>query len=176
MLMCGMINGYRRVLCHLSLSGLLLLAGCSTAKNAAGTPDIRLDQQTVAVMTTVDAEEAERLRLSLLRGQGLPASAQLFSIDELIRINPALGKIATQLADCEISRPIPPPASPTDRQTSNGYLVLQRGGDPDQPCHGSVSRADRESWSDKAGEVLIGLLVVGMAGFLAAVPFLFHIF
>jgi len=151
---------------------LILLAACSTTKEAAEQPDVQLDQETVAVMTTVNAEEAQRLRLSLLRGQAPPASARLFSIDTLLQVNPALGKLASQLAECEISRPLPP----SDPQTGTGYLVLQRGGDPDRPCHGSVSAADKESWSDKAGELLLGVLMVGLAGFLAAAPFLFHIF
>jgi hypothetical protein len=166
-----MINGYRRVPC-LGLLGFMLLAACSTTRDATDAPRARLDQHTVAVMTTVNAEEAQRLRLELLRGQPPPPSAQLFSIDELIRTNPTLGKLASQLADCEISRPI----RPTDQQTSTGYLVLQRGGDPDRPCHGSVSAADQESWTDMAGELLLGLLLVGVAGFLAAAPFIFHIF
>jgi len=160
----------RRTLVLLTL--IPLAAACSTTKHAGEAPRALLDQQTVAVMTTVNAEEAERLRLSLLRGQPLPTSAQLFSIDGLSQANPALGKLAAQLGDCEISRPIPP----TDRQTSTGYLVLQRGGDPDRPCHGSVSAADQESWTDKAGEVLLGLLMVGVIGFLAAAPFIFHVF
>lgn len=155
-----------------SLPVVLLLSACSTGREAATAPRIRLDQQTVAVMTAVNAEEADRLRLSLLRGQPPPPSAQLFSIDELARSNQVLGKMAAQLADCEISPTIPP----TDAQTSTGYLVLQRGGDPDQPCHGSVNDADHESWADKAGEVVVGLLVICVAGFMAAAPFLLHIF
>jgi len=157
------------------MSALLLTMACSTGREAAA-PRIRLDQQTVAVMTAVNSEEAERLRLTLLRGQLLPPSAQLYSIDELVRSNPALGKVAAQLMDCEVSRVIPPPTPSTGAQSGTGYLVLQRGGDPDQPCHGPVNDADRESWADKAGELVIGLLMIGVTGFLAAVPFLFHIF
>jgi len=151
---------------------VLLLSACSTGREAASAPRVILDRQTVAVMTAVNAEEADRLRLSLLRGEPPPPSAQLISIDELNRSNPALGRVAVQLADCEISPPIPP----MDAQTSSGYLVLQRGGDPDHPCHGSVVAADQESWTDKAGELLIGVLVIGVVGFLAAAPFIFHVF
>ncbi|MBI3621768.1 MAG: hypothetical protein HY208_06225 [Nitrospirae bacterium] len=170
-----MATGCRRALCLL-LPGLLLLTACATTTHSGEAPRALLDQQTVAVMTAVNAEEAERLRLSLLRGQPLPASAQFFSIDGLTQANPTLGKLAAQLGDCEISRPIPPPIPPMDRQTSTGYLVLQRGGDPDRPCHGSVSAADQESWTDKAGELLLGLLMVGVVGFLVAAPFIFHVF
>jgi len=156
-----------------ALSLLLLTAACSTTKESAQGAHLRMDEQTVAVMTAVNADEAERLRISLLRGQPPPPSAQLFSIDQLAHSNPALGKIAMQLADCEISRPIPP----TDAQTSTGFLVLQRGGDADEPCHGEPSTTERMSqWSDKAGELLLGLLVVGLAGFLVAAPFIFHVF
>ena len=157
---------------RLGVLGLLLFtAACATTKTES--PRIRLDEETVALMTTVNAEEAERLRIALLRGQPPPPSAQLFSIDQLVRINPALGKIAMQLTDCEISRPIPP----TDAQTTSGYMVMQRGGNPDEPCHGEASTSEQMSrWSDKAGELLLGLLVVGAAGFLVAAPFLFHIF
>jgi hypothetical protein len=151
---------------------VLLLSACSTGREAATAPRLILDRQTVAIMTAANAEEADRLRLSLLRGQPPPSSAQLISIDELNRSNPTLGNVAAQLADCEISPPLPP----TDTQTSSGYLVLQRGGDPEQPCHGSVIAADQESWTDKAGELLVGVLVIGMVGFLAAAPFIFHIF
>ncbi|MBI3620887.1 MAG: hypothetical protein HY208_01670, partial [Nitrospirae bacterium] len=169
-----MAIGSQRTLC-LGLSGIILFAAaCTTTKHAGEALRALLDQQTVAVMTAVNAEEAERLRLSLLRGQPLPASAQLFSIDGLTQANPALGKLAAQLGDCEISRPIPPPIPPMDRQISTGYLVLQRGGDPDRPCHGAVSAADQESWTDKAGELLLGLLMVGVVGFLVAAPFIFH--
>jgi hypothetical protein len=167
-----MAIGYQRTLC-LGLSGIIFFtAACSTTKHAGEAPRTILDQQTVAVMITANAEEAERLRLSLLRGQPLPPSAQLFSIEGLTQADPTLGKLASQLADCEISRPI----APANRQTSTGYLVLQRGGDPDRPCHGSVSAADEESWSDKAGALLLGLLMVGVAGFLIAAPFIFHVF
>jgi hypothetical protein len=58
-----------------------------------------------------------------------------------------------------------------------GYRVLQRGGDPDQPCHGEASMGDQiAQWGDKAGELLVSLLVIGVTGFLIAVPFIFHIF
>jgi len=135
-------------------------------------PRLVLDRNSVAVMTALNAEEADRLRLSLLRGQPPPPSAQIFLIDDLNRSNPVLGKVAAQLADCEISPPIPP----TDAQTSSGYLVLQRGGDPDQPCHGSVSASDQEAWTDKAGQLLVGVLLIGVVGFMVAAPFIFHIF
>jgi hypothetical protein len=168
----------RRIPHYLGMvSVILLTAACSTGKEAAMAPRIRLDQQTVAVMTAVNVEEAERLRLSLLRGQPPPPSAHLVSIEELVRSDPALGKLAAQLMDCEISRPIPPPTPSTNAQTSTGYLVLQRGGDPDQPCHGEPSMGDQMvQWSDMAGELLIGLLAIGVTGFLAAAPFIFHIF
>jgi hypothetical protein len=171
---------FRRRISRLGILSAILLAivcstgACSTGKEAAA-PRIHLDHQTVAVMTEVNPEEAERLRLSLLRGQPLPPSAQLFSIEDLDRTNPALGKVAAQLMDCEISRVIPPAASSTDARNSTGFLVLQRGGDQDQPCHGSAND-DQESWADKAGELMVGLLVIGVAGFLAAAPFIFHVF
>jgi hypothetical protein len=161
--------------CLSLISTILLTVACSTGREAAA-PRIRLDQQTVAVMTAVNFEEAERLRLTLLRGQLIPPSAHLYSIDELDRSNPALGKIAARLTNCEISQVIPPPTPSTGAQRETGYLVLQRGGDPDQPCHGSLNDADDESWSDKAGELVIGLLVICVTGFLAAVPFIFHVF
>jgi len=161
-----------RWLLVVGLLNVLLLPACTTGREAATAPRIHLDRQTVAVMTAVNEEEAERLRLTLLRGDPPPASAHLVSIGELSQSNPTLGHVASKLMDCEISRPI----APTDAQTSTGYLVLQRGGSPDQPCYGSVSEDDHESWSDKAGELLLGLLMIGVVGFLVAAPFIFHVF
>jgi hypothetical protein len=170
----------RRILCPGIPSAILLAIVCSTGACSTGkeatAPRLHLDHQTVAVMTEVNPEEAERLRLTLLRGQPLPPSAQLFSIEDLVRTNPMLGKVAARLMDCEISRVIPPPAYSTDAHINTGYLVLQRGGDQDRPCHGPAYDIDQESWTDKAGELMVGLLVIGVVGFLAAVPFIFHVF
>jgi hypothetical protein len=156
---------------------ILLLPACSTTRGTTEGPRFRLDRQTIAVMSAANEEEAERLRLELLRGQPPPPSAHLVSIEELVRTNPALGNVAAQLMDCEVSRTIAPPVAPTDAQTGTDYLVLQRGGDPDQPCHGEANMGDQIAhWGDKAGELLVSLLAIGVAGFLAAAPFIFHIF
>jgi hypothetical protein len=150
------------------LSLFLTTAACSTAKTATDAPRVTFDRRSIAMMTVPTTDDAERLRQSLLRGELLPPSARIVPVGELDRINPSLSKIAAQLAECEISPPIA-------TSTSAGYVVLQRGSDPDNPCEGTPQPlSDRlKKAGDTAGEILMGLLVVGLVGFGIAAPFLF---
>ena len=117
-------------------------------------------------------DEAERLRDKLRRGEPLPASATIMPLAELDRFDAEFSKVAARLGECAISQPIPPGHG----RTGSDYVVLQRGSDGDTPCHGAApaptERSTYETVEEHAGQVLLGLLLVGLAGLLIALPFL----
>jgi hypothetical protein len=117
-------------------------------------------------------DETERLRDKLRRGDPLPPTTTIVPLAELDRLDPELSTIAARLGECAISQPIPP------RQGRMGgdYVLLQRGGDAETPCQEAVpappERSTYDTINEHAGQVLIGLLMVGLAGLLIALPFL----
>jgi hypothetical protein len=121
-------------------------------------------------MTVPTAEVAEELRLSLLGGKPIPSTAEIIPVSQLDRINPALGKAAARLGECQISQPIPPMGN----ATGNAYIVLQRGGNPGSSCQPAKpdSQGFFQRFDEKAGEVFIGILAVGLTGLLIALPFI----
>lgn len=152
---------------------LAVAAACSTPGAVIDGDRPAFDRRSVALMRTHTLEEAERLRSALLRGEPLPSATAIVPISELDQLDPALSKIAAQLGECHISSPIPPGQNRRD----GDYTLLQRGSDAATPCQGGAPapppRSLYETINERAGELLIGLLVVGLAGFLIAVPFLF---
>ena len=151
---------------------LVLTAACSTPGPVANDrPGPAFDRQSIALMRTHNREVAEQIRADLLRGGPLPPSAEIVRIGELDRINPSLSLIATQLGECEIS----PPIASNVRPEEGAHLVLQRGGSAAVACQAGEP-VELKSWfetiEELGGELLIGLLAVGLVVVLAALPFL----
>ncbi|MEW6325455.1 MAG: hypothetical protein AB1515_08740 [Nitrospirota bacterium] len=165
------LSHYRRGIRWIILP--VLAAACSTTGPTVN-DDRRaaFDRNAVALIRTFSADEAGRIRQALLRGEPFPASTAIVPIGELDRIHPSLSLIATRLRDCEISEPI---ASNAGREGAE-FVLLQRGGGRATPCHGEMPAETRSLYQridEWGGELLIGLLLIGLAGALAALPFLF---
>jgi hypothetical protein len=117
-------------------------------------------------------DEAEQLRDKLRRGDPLPPTTTIIPFAELDRLDPELSTVAARLGECAISQTIPP------RQGRMGgdYVLLQRGSDAETPCHGAApappERSTYDTFNEHAGQLLMGLLMVGLAGLLIALPFL----
>ncbi len=160
------------IVCFTCSLFMLFAAGCAIKRVGNEGPRAAFTQKTVALMTVPTAEAAEDLRQSLLSGKSLPPTAEIIPIGQLDRISTMLSKTAAGLRNCEVSQPIPP----TGNTTSNAYLVLQKGGDPEGSCQ-RVGRNPLEFFQEideKVGEVFMGLLVVGLTGLLIALPFILH--
>jgi hypothetical protein len=158
-------------LCLLYFIPLILLAtGCTTKRTATEGPKTVFNRNTVALMIMPMFEDAEILRLSLVRGKPLPASAEIIPIPQLENISRVLSKAAVGLRECGVSRVIPP----AETNIGNAYIVLQKGS-----ATGDCQMTDQDSQTffqkidEKGGEILIGLLSIALAVFLAALPFIF---
>ena len=149
---------------------MLLAVGCATNRVGNEGPKTAFTQKTVALMIVPTAEAAEILRLSLLQGKSLPPDAEIIPIRQLDQISTVLSKAAAELRDCDVSRPIPP----TETTLGNAYIVLQRGSATGNSCR--PIEPDQQSFfqkiDEKGGEVLIGLLSVGLTLLLIALPFI----
>ena len=161
-----------RIQCVIFLAFLLdAIAGCAGPRPVSGEVSHSFDRRSVVMMTVSTAEEGERLRSSLLEGAPLPQSATVIPINRLDQLNPELSKTAMQLNDCEIS----PPLRLKGASGRESIVVLQRGHNATPPCYGATkSFSDRyHDFEEKAGQLLIGLLMVGIAGLAIVVPYLF---
>jgi hypothetical protein len=150
---------------------LLLAAGCSTKQVGSKDGKIVFNEKTVALMIMPTYMEAETLRLSLLKGRPLPPSAEIISIPQLQGISTALSTAAAGLRECGVSRAIPP----SETNIGNAYIVLQKGNAAGTTCQGiegSDSKTLLQKIDEKGGEILLGILSVGIVLFLIALPFL----
>jgi len=155
---------------------LVIAAACSTPRAAsdghqeADRP--AFDRRSVALMRLHSFDEAEQLRDKLRRGDPLPPTTTIIPLAELDRLDPELSTVAARLGECAISQPIPPGHGRMD----GDYALLQRGSSAETPCEGAVpvppERSTYDTIEEHAGQVLIGLLMVGLAGLLIALPFL----
>lgn len=163
----------RRSWLLLSILPILLSPACAATKAAGDRPPPTFDRRAVALIAATTSDEAERQRQRLLEGEPLPSGATIIPLSELDQIDPALSTQAARLAPCEVSRPAESPAAP-----EGGYVVMQRGTDPASSCvETPPTLSERlKQIDEKGGELLIGLLMIGLVGFFAAVPFIFGIF
>jgi hypothetical protein len=148
---------------------LMFTAACASRPIALESAPVGFDRRSVAIITTPSAMEADDIRKALREGAATPPSARIVPIGELDRINPSLSTVAIRLRECEVSEPM------LSNEAKGGYVLLQRGGELDAPCRqpppGLGEQARRVE--ERAGELLMGLLLVGLIGFLAVLPFLF---
>lgn len=158
-----------RTAAHLSI--ILLLLGCATHGGMTERQRADFSRGTIALITAPDAETAEVIRKSLKRGAPLPPDAEIIPVVRLDRTDPALARAAARLQDCEVSAVIPPSVPAESR-----YKIVQRGGPPYSACRGGDrgrSFAEMyEKFDEKAGELLMGLLVVGLVALSIALPFI----
>ena len=127
----------------------------------------------VALMTESTYEDAEFRRQSLLRREPLPSYANVMPISELDQMDPLLSTTATRLTTCGVS-PVIKSARADD---TVGFVILQRGSDDGSTCEkkGLTFTERMKKIDEVGGELLMGILLVGLAGFLIAAPFLFGI-
>ena len=153
---------------------VLLINGCATPRAPLEAPPVRFDRQMVALMTESTYEDAEFRRQSLLRREPLPSYANVMPIGELDQVNPSLSIVAMHLRACEVSSVITSGRADGTRY----YVLLQRGGDNDTTCtKEEMTIGERLKKMDEiGGELLMGILLVGLAGFLIAAPFFINIF
>jgi hypothetical protein len=151
---------------------MLSTVGCTVKLVGSEGQRTAFTQKTVALMRAPTAQAAESLRQSLLRGESLPPTAEIISIAKLDRISTVLSNVAAGLGDCQVSQSIPP----AENTTGNGYIVLQKGGDPEGPCRGEEQNSPGffQEMDEKIGELFMGLLLVGLTGLLIALPFILH--
>jgi hypothetical protein len=165
-------------MCHLgivrfmSILMMLFAVGCAAKRVGSEGQGTAFPHKTVALMKVPTAQGAESLRQSLLRGEFLPPTAEVISMNQLERMSTALGKVADGLGDCQVSQPIPM----AENSTGNGYIVLQKGGDSEGACWEKERNSPGffQEMDEKIGELFMGLLVVGLTGLLIALPFILH--
>ena len=104
-------------------------------------------------------------RLRLRPGEKVPVDGVV-----LDGISTVLSKAADGLRECGVSRVIPP----AEANIGSAYIVLQRGNTPGDSCE--FIEKDQQSFSqkidEKGGEVLIGILSIGLTILLIALPFI----
>ena len=152
----------------LSILMFLFFPACSLKHPDIHQRDLTLTPRTVALISAPTYDEATQISTSLQQGGHLPKSARLVSLKQLDQISPLIAKLALQLKRCEVSSPLEDPSG-------TGYLIMMIKNDSDKPCKKPKKPFSEsiKNLSDTAGQIMIGLLLVGGTAFLAALPFLF---
>jgi hypothetical protein len=153
---------------------VIIATACSTKRTIIERSSVSFDRWSIALMTVPTSQAAERLRESLLRGERRPPSTTIIPITKLSKVDPGLITTAIRLSECEVSSPI----ESSSTHFGAFYFVLQRGGTANDSCEEMrpTFYEQFQKISDIAGQILIGLIAVGVTGFLIAAPFLFDIF
>ncbi len=146
----------------------IFLSACSLKHLDIHPSDLPLASRTVALISTPTYEEAVQVSNTIQQGGLLPKSARSVSLKQLDQISPLIAKHALPLKRCEVSSPLKNPSG-------TGYLLIMLKGDPNKPCSKPKKPFSEtlKNFSDAAGQIMIGLLLVGGTVFLAALPFLF---
>ena len=156
--------------CWVILSTLMffLLSACSLKHADIHQRDLTITPRSVALISTPTYEEATQVFNALRQGAALPKSARSVSLKQLDQISPLIAKRALPLKRCEIS-------SPMENPSGTGYLIIMMKNDSDKACNKpkKLFSDSLKIFSDTAGQIMMGLLLVGGTFFLAALPFLF---